>query len=105
MGDASASQDPVPARVAEILRSAKMDDDRIGRLVDLVAGFRQRRLPVRVLTKGIPWPDLVEVQTVVGKDEVGAVTDLLGSPQLDELEVFPLGIVDPEIFFARFTFR
>lgn len=93
--------DEVIARVS----GPTLDKGRASELVKLVSAQLGER-PIRVFPKGIPWPDGIVVHTVVDRDILGKVFDLLGDQaRIDSLKVFPHGIPNPDVFLAEIEMR
>lgn len=91
-------------RLDTVLSRSRMDSDQVRELVDIVDALGRDR-PVRVFPKGIPYPDLLHWETIVRLDELDVIKGLLETGRLEQLEIFPYGIVAPELLGIRAELR
>lgn len=91
-------------RIGRELGRSRMDADQVAELVDAIDGLGRER-PVRVFPKGIPYPDMIHWETVVQAGELDVIKALLETGRLARLEVFPYGIVAPELLGIRAELR
>jgi hypothetical protein len=100
-----ASEQPELTGLIDALTRGGLDGAQVGELVDVIAKFRGGRR-VRAFPKGQFGPDSVEIQTVFEPEELGSLLDVLReSPRIDSVEIFPRGIINPEVFSVRIGLR
>lgn len=92
-------------RFAGILAKGGLDDAQVENLLDAVGGVRELQLELRPFPIGIPWPDGLGVEVLIPRDRFDVLKDLLAVPGLQGIEIFPLGIVNPEVFRAVLSIR
>ena len=83
------------------LKHSGMDKENLNELVNIAAGLQKGGLKtVRVFPKGIPVPDSLHVQGIIGSSELNTVLAslLTKTPRLGGLRLFPYGIPWPEVF-------
>ena len=91
--------------VIAALTRGGMDKSQVTDLVEIVARLRGSRR-VRAFPRGQFGPDSIELQTVFEPDELGSLLDLLReSPRVDSVEIFPRGIINPDVFSVRIGLR
>jgi hypothetical protein len=69
----------------------------------IIATLRTHDIIVdRIWKYGIPWPDGVIVRGRMGVDDLPKLKELFRIPELNGIEVFPLGIPYPDVLDVRF---
>ena len=102
---ANGSEQPQLTGLIDALTRGGLGETQVSELVDVIAQLRGGRR-VRAFPKGQFGPDSVEIQTVFEPDELGSLLDVLRqSPRIDSVEIFPRGIIDPEVFSVRIGLR
>ena len=102
---ANGSEQPQLTGLIDALTRGGLGERQVSELVDVIAQLRGGRR-VRAFPKGQFGPDSVEIQTVFEPDELGSLLDVLRqSPRIDSVEIFPRGIIDPEVFSVRIGLR
>ena len=102
---ANGSEQPQLTGLIDALTRGGLGETQVRELVDVIAQLRGGRR-VRAFPKGQFGPDSVEIQTVFEPDELGSLLDVLRqSPRIDSVEIFPRGIIDPEVFSVRIGLR
>lgn len=96
---------PAESRLSQILHRGQIDDDQVAEMVDAIHAVGIEKLPHRVFPKGIPYPDGVEVDVVLKPNQFDVIRELLSIGRIEKLEVFPYGIINPELFRARVEMR
>lgn len=92
-------------RLSQIMQRGQIDDDQVAELVDVVHRTGLEKYPFRAFPKGIPYPDLLEIDLVLKPDQFNIIEKLLGTGRIEKLEVFPYGIINPELMRARVEMR
>jgi hypothetical protein len=102
---ANGSEQPELTGLVDALTRGGLDGTQVSELVDVIARLRGGRR-VRAFPKGQFGPDSVEIQTAFEPDELGSLLDALReSPRIDSVEIFPRGIINPEVFSVRIGLR
>ena len=102
---ANGTEQPELTGLINALTRGGLGEDQVNELVDVIAQLRGGRR-VRAFPKGQFGPDSVEIQTVFEPDELGSLLDVLReSPRIDSVEIFPRGIINPEVFSVRIGLR
>jgi hypothetical protein len=102
---ANGSEQPELSGLINALTRGGLDPTQASELVDVIATLRGGRR-VRAFPKGQFGPDSVEIQTVFEPDELGSLLDTLReNPRIDSVEIFPRGIINPEVFSVRIGLR
>jgi hypothetical protein len=92
--------------VISALSHSGMDDDLVKELVDIISQFEGVAHRLKAFPKGQFNPDGVYLHTVLDPEGLqGIVKILLEVPRIDSIEIFPRGIINPEIFSARIGLR
>jgi hypothetical protein len=92
--------------LAKVLGRSGLEEDHVRELVDVVAQFEGAGQRIKAFPKGQFAPDAVEIQAVFDRDGLQSLLKVLGeSPRIDSVEIFPRGIINPEIFSARIGLR
>ena len=99
-------RNPIPGDVSPA-SSPRADSTtaQVENLLDAVGGVRELQLELRPFPIGIPWPDGLGVEVLIPRDRFDVLKDLLAVPGLQGIEIFPLGIVNPEVFRAVLSIR
>ena len=89
------------------LTVAGLDKREVRSMVEVVStAFGREAVPwLKVFPKGIPVIDGIAVHAILEKDNLGRLIDLLQSPKIDAVRVFPRGIIDPQVFIAEIDIR
>ena len=91
--------------ISTLVRSG-MDADHVNELVDVISQFEGVARRLKAFPKGQFGPDGVFIHTVFEPDGLQELVKLLSvNPRIDSIEIFPRGIVNPEIFSARIGLR
>ena len=102
---ANGTEQPELTGLINALTHGGLGETQVNELVDVIAQLRGGRR-VRAFPKGQFGPDSVEIQTVFEPDELGSLLDVLReSPRIDSVEIFPRGIINPEVFSVRIGLR
>jgi hypothetical protein len=102
---ANGTEQPELTGLINALTRGGLGETQVNELVDVIAQLRGGRR-VRAFPKGQFGPDSVEIQTVFEPDELGSLLDVLReSPRIDSVEIFPRGIINPEVFSVRIGLR
>jgi hypothetical protein len=92
--------------VIKALVRSGMNERDVNELVDIVAKFGSIGRRPKVFPKGQFAPDGIYLHTVLERDGLQELTKILGtSIRIDSVEVFPRGIINPDIFSARIGVR
>jgi len=92
--------------VLGVLTRGGMDRSQIDDLVREIKGLQGNNLKIsKILTKGTPpYPWAVEVRSVMDQNDIGNLGSILkGSGAIRGVEIFPLGIVAPDMFDVRIS--
>ncbi len=92
-------------RFAGALAKGGLDDSQVASLVDAVGQLRDLELELRPFPIGTPWPDGIGADVLIPRKRVNVLERILEQPGLQSIEVFPIGIVNPEFFRAVVNFR
>lgn len=92
-------------RYAGLLAESGLDDEAVAQLIDAVGRLALREIPINVFPIGIPWPDGLAARVHLTADNLEMLASVLQEGALASVEVFPLGIPNPEVFQATFNFR
>jgi hypothetical protein len=89
------------------LQHGGLDKEHLASIVKTLDGFQQQGLKIeKVLTKGIPRPDSVEVHSTLTAANLASIVDLLKrGGQIEQVIVFPRGIPVFENFLTQITVR
>ena len=91
--------------ISTLVRSG-MDADHVNELVDVMSQFEGVARRPKVFPKGQFGPDGVFLHTVFEPDGLQELVKILSvNPRIDSIEIFPRGIVNPEVFSARIGLR
>jgi hypothetical protein len=102
---ANGTEQPELTGLINALTRGGLGETQVNELVDVIAQLRGGRR-VRAFPKGQFGPDSVEIRTVFEPDELGSLLDVLReSPRIDSVEIFPRGIINPEVFSVRIGLR
>lgn len=111
-GGVSLPQDPVPetridAAVTRALAMAGLPDHHVAEISATIKRVNEGGLmPRRVFPKGQPVPDGAWVEGLIGAGQVSEVLVGIGGKDfIDEIRLFPLGIIDPEFFRVQIGIR
>lgn len=81
------------------LSSPNMDKASLRHYSGLLSHLQSHKLVVeRVFWKGIIWPDTFVAQTRIDMADIDILRKLFTNRGLHGLEVFPLGLINPEAF-------
>ena len=102
---ASTPENPEMTGLINALTRGGLDETQVSEMVDVVARLQGGRR-LRAFPKGQFGPDSIEIQTVVEPNDLGSLVDILReSPRIDSVEIFPRGIINPEVFSVRIGMR
>lgn len=92
--------------VIQTLIRSGMDADHVNELVDVISHFDGVARRVKAFPKGQFGPDGIFIHTVFDTDGLQTLMKTMAeSPRIDSVEIFPRGIVNPEVFSARIGLR
>ncbi len=81
------------------LSSPNMDKTSLRHYSTVISHLQKQNLVVeRVFWKGIIWPDTFVAQARIGLDDIDVLKKLFGGRNIYAVEMFPLGIINPEAF-------
>lgn len=87
----------------EHLSNGRMGKATLKKYSSIIATLRKHDVIVdRIWKYGIPWPDGVVVRGRLGIDDIVKLKELFKIPELNGIEVFPLGIPYPDLLDVRF---
>lgn len=88
------------------LASGTVSDELAKELVAEISSIDAlRNNPVKPFPKGVVVLDGIGVDVVLDRDGIRDLTrTLVESKRIDRLEIFPYGIIDPDIFIGRIEF-
>ena len=104
--------DPIPASELEkylmaALQYGGLDKQNLAEIVGLLSKYNEKGLvPVKVFPIGIPNPDGVGVQYLLGREELAAfLGSVIETPRLQQFRVFPKGIPAIDVLLAELEIR
>jgi len=81
-------------------------EEHINEMIDVVSQLGEDTRRFKAFPKGQFGPDGIEVHTVFERSGLESLLRLLTeSGRIDSVEIFPRGILDPEVFSARIGLR
>jgi len=87
----------------EHLSSSRMSKELLEKYSAIIATLRTHDIIVdRIWKYGMPWPDGVIVRGRLGVDDLPKLKELFRIPELNGIEIFPLGIPYPDLLDVRF---
>ncbi|MEA2149563.1 MAG: hypothetical protein QOD69_1393 [Solirubrobacteraceae bacterium] len=88
------------------LSRSGLAEDHIAEMVDVVSELGDASRRLRAFPKGQFGPDGIEVHTVFELSGLESLMRLLSqNARIDSVEIFPRGIINPEVFSARIGLR
>lgn len=98
--------DRVPwRRYAQLLAGSGLDDESIEQLMAAISRLSGLRVPFRVFPIGIPAWDGLAARVELSPDDLGSFTaQILRDELLRNVEIFPIGIPQTEVFQATVSF-
>jgi len=96
---------PIAEALQKALRHGGMDSTQLAAIVTELDALHGQGIPIsRVLTKGIPRPDMVVAESMLNEQELLKLVPMLPRISLlRALQVFPNGIPNVEMFRAELT--
>ncbi len=92
----------LPEHVMESLKQGRIGTNQLADLVKKVGIIQNRGIrPIRVYPIGIPWPDGIMIETILERNQLSQINEIIGSEGIRSMEIFPKGIPRPDIFFAK----
>lgn len=87
----------------EHLSDGRINKEALRKYSSIIATLRKNDVIIdRIWKYGQPWPDGIIVRGRLGVDELSKISDVFKFPELQGIEVFPLGIINPELLDVRF---
>ncbi len=102
-----ADQEHLEASLLRTLANGSVSDDLARELVSEISSIESLQVnPIRPFPKGVLTIDGIGVEVVLDKAGVRDLSQvLLDARHVDSIEIFPYGIIDPNIFIGRVGFR